>query len=372
MSEATPPTIPQSELANARAESMRRATEIAIRLGVIVLVVAWCLQIVAPFVGIVVWGWIIALAMTTPYEALTRAIGGRRGLAATILVTISLAIVVVPAVMLSDTLISGAQEFSSQIADGTFEIPPPVEGVADWPIVGDQIFETWSLASVNLQAAVERLGPQLKAVSAWLLHAAGSAGAGLLQLIASLIISGVLLARNAERTETTTRLASRLAGPAQGPALAELARATVTSVVQGIVGVALIQSVLAGIGFILVDVTAAGLWALLVLVAAVVQLPVALVMIPPVLLVFSSATTTTAVVFTVWCLFVALLDNFLKPILFGRGVDVPTVVIFIGAIGGMISMGILGLFIGAVVLGLGFQLMKAWMAAEEEAAPGSA
>jgi predicted PurR-regulated permease PerM len=210
------------------------------------------------------------------------------------------------------------------------------------------------------------MGPQLKAVSTWLLHAAGSAGAGLFQLIASVIIAGVLLMRTAERSQLITRMATRLAGPKQGPDLAELAVATVKSVVQGIVGVAVIQAVLAGIGFIVTGVPAAGLWALLVLVAAVVQLPVVLVMIPPVLLVFTKASTTVMVAFTLWCLFVSLLDNFLKPILFGRGVKVPTVVIFIGAIGGMLSMGIIGLFVGAVVLGLGYELFNAWIAGQDD------
>jgi predicted PurR-regulated permease PerM len=365
MSETTPPAGTPNDLAEARAETMRRATEIAVRLGVLAIVVAWCLQIIAPFVGIVIWGMIIAIAATSPYEAMVRGLGGKRALAATLLVCLALAVVVVPCVMLSSTLISGAQEFSADIADGSLEIPPPPSHVADWPIVGSRIFDLWMLASENLQAALAKLGPQLKAVSAWLLHAAGSVGAGLLQLIASLIIAGIMLSRSADRSESITRLASRLAGPKQGPVLAELARATVSSVVQGIVGVALIQAILAGIGFIVADVPGAGLWALLVLVAAVVQLPVALVVIPPILLVFSDATTVVAISFTAWCIFVSLVDNFLKPILFGRGVDVPTIVIFVGAIGGMLSMGIIGLFLGAVVLGLGYELLKAWLAGPE-------
>jgi predicted PurR-regulated permease PerM len=366
MSETTPPAGTATDLSEARAESMRRATEIAIRLGVVGILVVWCLQIIAPFIGIVLWAMIISIAATTPYEAVTRHLGGRRGLAATLLVSISLAIIVIPAVMLSDTLISGAQHFAADIAEGSLEVPPPPPHVADWPVIGNQVFELWDLASRNLQAAVAKLGPQLKAVSAWLLHAAGSVGAGLLQLVASLIIGGFLLSRGAERAGAVDRLASRLAGPDQGPALANLARATVSSVVQGIVGVAVIQAVLASIGFIAADVPAAGLWAMLVLVAAVVQVPVVLVMIPPVLLVFSSASTTIAIAFTGWCLFVSLLDNFLKPLLFGRGVEVPTIVIFLGAIGGMLSMGIIGLFLGAVVLGLGYELTGAWLAGGDD------
>jgi predicted PurR-regulated permease PerM len=368
MPDTKPRHEPQSDLMVARAETMRRATEIAIRLGVLAIVVAFCFRIIEPFVGIVVWGLIIAIATTGPFEVVARGLGGTRGLAATLLVFVALAVVVIPAVLLSDTLISGAQHFSADLADGTFEIPAPPDRVAGWPIVGKQIFDLWTLASENLQAAFEKLGPQLKAVSTSLLHAAGSVGAGLFQLIASVIIAGFMLTRSVEQSLLINRLASRLAGPSRGPELADLARATVKSVVQGIVGVAVIQAVLAGVGFIAAGVPAAGLWALLVLVAAVVQLPVALVMVAPVLLVFSNSSTSVVVVFTLWCLFVSLVDNFLKPLLFGRGVKVPTVVIFIGAIGGMLSMGIIGLFVGAVLLGLGYELFNAWMANQEDSA----
>jgi predicted PurR-regulated permease PerM len=314
---------------------------------------------------------IIAIAAKSPYEAFARGLGGHRGVAATILVVASLGVLVLPAVMLSETLVSGAQYFSSDLADGTLTVPPPPERVAIWPIVGTRIYELWQLASVNLEAAVEKLAPQLRAVSRWLLSAAGSVGRALLELVAALIISGVLLYRGNERADATHRIATRLAGPARGPALADLAVATVSSVVQGIVGVALIQSLLAGVAFIVAGIPGAGLWALLVLVAAVVQIPVGLVMIPPVLLCFSASSAPIAIAFTVWCLMIAALDNVLKPILFGRGVDVPMIVIFLGAIGGMLTMGIIGLFVGAVILGLGYELAKAWLQEDTGAEAGT-
>jgi predicted PurR-regulated permease PerM len=361
MSDESQPRPTSAELIEARAETMRRATEIAVRIGLLAIVVAWCLQIVAPFIGIVIWGGIIAIASTGLYEAMVKGIGGRRGIAAALFVLLGLAAVIVPAVMLSGTLVSGAHHFAADIADGALDIPPPPSHVVDWPVIGESVFETWSLASENLQAVLAKFTPQLKAVSVWLLHAAGSVGAGVLQLLASLILASVMLSRNVKRAEMISKLASRFAGSDQGPALVELARATTSSVVQGIVGVALIQTVLAGAGFVVAGVPAAGLWALIVLIIAVVQIPVPVAMILPVLLVFSTASTTVAVLFTAWCLFVSLIDNFLKPILFGRGVEVPTIVIFLGAIGGMLAMGIVGLFVGAVVLGVGYELFKAWI-----------
>jgi len=346
--------------------------EIAVRIAGVFLLVGWCLQIIAPFVGMVLWAFIIAIATDGFYARVCALMGGRRGLAATSVVVLALVLLIVPAVLLTETLISGAHHFAAQIESGKINVPPPPENVSGWPVIGQPLYDAWLLASKNFTDALVRLKPQLQAASVWLLGAAGSAGVGLVQLVGSLIIAGAFLARSEGRSEAVKRFAVRLAG-VRGNEFAELATATVRSVVQGIVGVAIIQALLAGLGFVVTGVPAAGLWALLVLVSAVVQLPVAVVMLPPVLLVFSSASTTAAVAFTVWCLFISLLDNVLKPILFGRGVKVPTLVIFIGAIGGMLSMGIIGLFLGAVVLALGYEILGAWMsdadAPEKEESP---
>jgi predicted PurR-regulated permease PerM len=339
---------------------LRTAVEISIRLGTLFLLLGLCLLILAPFMGIVIWALIIATAAEGSCAWLAKRLGGRRGLAATVLVLCSLLLLIVPSVLLSETLIGGAKHFAADLADGKLSVPPPPDKIADWPVVGSQIFDAWRLASENLAAALGRMRPQLEAVSGWLLRAAGSAGVALLQLAASFVVAGVLLAHSEGRHASIERLVTRLAGP-RGPELTRLAAATVNSVVQGILGVAVIQTLLAGLGFVVAGVPAAGLWALLVLVSAVVQLPVILVMIPPILFVFADASVSVSGAFTLWCLAIAAADNVLKPILFGRGVEVPTLVIFLGAIGGMLAMGIIGLFLGAVVLALGYELFIAWL-----------
>jgi predicted PurR-regulated permease PerM len=181
----------------------------------------------------------------------------------------------------------------------------------------------------------------------------------------SLVVAGAILANREAAASFAYTLGRRLAG-SRGDELMELARSTTMGVASGIIGVALIQAVLAGIGFLGAGVPAAGLWAMLVLVAAVVQLPVALVMIPIVVYVFSAESTTVFAVFLIWSTFVSLLDNVLKPLLFGRGVEVPTLVIFIGAIGGMMNSGIIGLFTGSVVLAVGYKLFQSWLYSEQE------
>jgi predicted PurR-regulated permease PerM len=340
---------------------IRSAVEIAVRLGAIVLMVGWCLVIVAPFLGIVAWALIIAIALDDPFEALCRRMGGRRVLAAVLFVGLAFALVFGPAVLLSESLVSAAQQLAHDLKGRTLSLPPPGPEMREIPIVGPVLYEAWLGASENLVESLGRLRPQLQTMSGWLLKTAGSVGAGILELIASIVIAGAMLVRSGQRREAIARFADRMAGPVRGPELAALALATVRSVVQGILGVAALQSFLAGIAFVVAGIPGAGLWALLVLVAAVVQLPVALAMLIPVAIGFATLATAPAIVLLVWCMAVGLVDNVLKPILFGRGVRVPMLVIFMGALGGMLTMGILGLFLGAVVLTLGFELFKAWL-----------
>src|SRR5262249_32222886 len=152
--------------------------------------------------------------------------------------------------------------------------------------------------------------------------------------------------------EFTRSLAIRLFGEKKGPEYQQLVGATIRSVTTGILGVALIQSALAALGFLVGRLPAAGLWATIFLIAAVLQIG-ALVLVPAVIYMFTIASTTKAVIFAIWCLIVAAMDNVLKPLLLGRGVAVPMIVIFLGAIGGFLALGIIGLFVGAIVLSVG-------------------
>ena len=238
--------------------------------------------------------------------------------------------------------------------------PPPPESIGSWPIVGEPLERFWRLASVNLAAALGEFKPQIAVVGQWLLSTVGELGLGILQFVVAIIIAGVLLANAQGGGQAARAIATRLAGE-RGADYAELVQATVRSVTRGILGVALIQSLLAGLGFLAVGVPGAGLLALVCLLLAVVQIGPAVVLIGTVIYVFSTADTFTAVIFLFWSIFVGLIDNVLKPVLLGRGVKVPMVVIFVGAIGGFLASGIIGLFVGAVVLALSFTLFKAWL-----------
>ena len=342
------------------------ALEAFIRIGVVALLVLWCFRIGRPFIQIILWGIIIAVALHPSHYKIKSIIGGRGKLAAVLITLLALVFVITVGVMLSGTLIDGAKTLSFKIKEGTLAVPPAPQSVKNWPIIGKPLYQAWRLASVNLAAALSKFTPQLTAFSQWLLTNAAYTGVGILKFIVSIFIAGIFLTKADAGYEAAKSIGTRLAGE-QGVELVNLASSTLRSVVKGIIGVAVIQSLLTLIGCLAAGVPGAGLWALLVLIVAVAQLPTLLVLAPIVIYVFSTAGTVTAVLFAIWCVFVGLCDNFLKPILLGRGVKVPMVIVFIGAIGGFINSGIIGLFIGAIVFVVGYQLFLAWL--QQKAAP---
>jgi predicted PurR-regulated permease PerM len=262
--------------------------------------------------------------------------------------------------MLSDSLIETAREFSAQLDEGTLSVPPPSESVRSWPVIGEPLYKLWSLGSKDLGAAVSKMSPGLKKYGISLLSTAAEAGVGILMFVVSIIIAGVLLANAEGANQAALTFFTRLAGE-RGTKFVELTGATVRSVAQGVLGVAIIQAVLGGLGCLVVGVPAAGFWALLILLLAVVQLPTILVLGPIIVYVFTTSSTVTAILFAIWSILVGISDAFLKPLLLGRGVDVPMLVIFIGAIGGFITSGVIGLFIGAIVFTAGYKLFLAWL-----------
>jgi predicted PurR-regulated permease PerM len=338
---------------------LERAFEVAIHIGLFALLAVACLLILSPFIALIVWGLIIAISGYPGFSRLQKLVGGRAGLASVLFSLLLLAVVVVPIVLLAETLADGFRTLAVRLHDGTLTIPPPPPKIANWPILGKELDDLWGLASNNLSAALQRLAPQLKLAANGLFSAAATVGFGVLQFFASILVAGVFLAYSSGSARVSRSFAIRLFG-SKGAEFEALAVATIRSVTTGILGVALAQSLLAGIGFLVVGLPGAGLWAFLFMIAAVLQVG-ALVLIPVVIYVFATATTAKAVAFLIWCIFVALLDNVLKPLLLGRGVPVPIIVVFLGAIGGFLAIGIIGLFIGPIVLSVGYKLFLAWL-----------
>ncbi|MDJ0848933.1 MAG: AI-2E family transporter [Myxococcota bacterium] len=352
---------PSSATADPATEAfLSRVVEATIRVGLLLALLAWCFDILRPFIVPIAWAVIIAVAVHPAYARLRSLMGGRARSAAALLTSVGLLLLVVPTAMLGGSLVEGGQTLAEALRGGGIAVPPPPEAVREWPVVGEQLYGYWTTASENLADALETVRPQLVAFGTWLLSTAAGAGFAFLQSLLSIAIAGVLLAHDTGGELAARSVARRLAGE-RGEDWANLARSTVRSVAQGILGVALIQAFLAGLGFVLVGVPGAGLWALIGLLLCVIQVGLVLVAVPIVIYVFQTSSTTVAVVFAIWMLVVSLLDNVLKPLLLGRGLEVPTVVIFLGAIGGFLSAGIIGLFVGSVVLVLGYTLFRMWL-----------
>ena len=219
----------------------------------------------------------------------------------------------------------------------------------------------WNKASINLEGTLKEYASQIKKLAAVFFSAAAGAGSGILQFIISVIISGVLLTKSTGSYQFTLKFFQRLGGEKNGLLFTTLARSTIRSVAQGVLGVAIIQSVLAAIGLYVMGIPGWGLWTVLILVLAVAQLPPILILGPIIAYVFSVSESTPAIIFTIYSVIVSMSDGFLKPLFLGRGMETPMLIILLGAIGGMMLSGILGLFVGAIVLALGYELFIAWL-----------
>jgi len=338
---------------------LKRALEVFIHIGFITLLAVTCFLVLRPFIAIVAWGLTIAVAGYPAYRKLQNLAGGRSRLAAVLFTILLIAAVIAPIMMLSQTLIDGAQALAAKLQNGTLAIPSPPPKVAGWPIIGKPLSDVWSLASTNLSAVLGRFAPQLKGAAGQLLSAAAAVGLGTLQCLLSIMVAGALLANSSNGARVTRKLAIHLFGN-RAEEFEALAVATVRSVTIGILGVALIQTLFAGLGFLVVRLPGAGLWAFLFLIAAVLQVG-GLALIPAVIYVFATAGSVKATAFLMWCILVALLDNVLKPVLLGRGLPIPIVIVFLGAMGGFLAMGIIGLFVGPIILSVGYKVLLAWL-----------
>ena len=348
----------------------KKAVEVAIKIGILGILVVWTFRIIQPFIVPVVWGIIIAVAMEPFIGKLAQLLGGRRKLAAAFFALLVIAALIIPAALLVSSSIDAVQSLAEGLDSSALTVPPPPDKVAGWPIIGPSVHKAWALASSNLGATLQKFGPQLKAAGGVLLGSIGGGVVAVFMFIISVAIAAALLATAEKGSATMTRIVTRFAGD-RGSEITTLATATIRGVMQGVVGVAIIQSVLAAIGMLVVGVPAAGLWAVLVLVFAVIQLPPLLVLGPVAAWVFSASETLPAVLFLIWALLVSVSDSFLKPMLMGRGVEIPMLVILIGALGGMMLSGIIGLFVGAVVVAISYTLFMAWVEEERITPPAT-
>jgi len=336
-----------------------------IRLLILFIIIAWCMMILYPFVSIMLWGLIFALAFSPLHSALVKHMGGKTKLASFIIVIMSLAIIIIPSWYFLDSLVEEIKVLKSSFKDGTLTIPPPSEGVREWPVIGGTVYDIWHSASVSLEQTLIKYKQQVAGVGSTIAKGILSAVGGVFQMMVSLIIAGILLTIGGAG-EATRKLFRKLAGD-RGDEFADIIKKTIGNVVKGVLGVAVIQAILIGIGLLLAGVPYAGVWTLVVFLFAVLQLPAALVVIPMIAYLFSEYELLPAILWSVYLFLAGISDNIFKPILLGKGAPVPILVIFLGVVGGFILSGFIGLFTGAVVMSIGYKLFVGWINSSNEA-----
>ena len=334
--------------------------QLAIRLGLLAFLIYWTFVLIRPFVPILAWSIVLAVALYPVFNLLARLLGGRPRLAAAILTVINLGIVIGPATWLGLSAVEGVKDLAANLSAGNLVVPSPPDGVKNWPLVGPQLFELWNQASNNIRAALREVAPHLKPLAGTMLGLAGNAGVGTLKFLLSVALAGFLFPYGSQLVAAGRGFLFRIV-PEQSEHFLELAGTTIRAVSQGVIGVAIIQSLLAGIGFKLAGIPGAGLLAFVVMILAIVQIGAAIVLVPVIIWIWLDKDFTTALLMTVFLCIVGILDNVLKPLVMGRGLTTPTLVIFIGVIGGTLAHGIVGLFIGPIILSVAWELTVAWI-----------
>jgi len=336
--------------------------DVYIKIVLLSLLLIWSFYIVRPFVTLIVWSIIVAVALHPFYEKLLKLTKGKKkGLVTSVFILILVGLIIIPTISLTGSIIDSGQELYQNFNEGTLKIPPPAETIKEWPFVGEKIYSSWSIASTDLENFIIKYKDEISNSLSWVFSSfAGLMGSVALGMFA-LIIAGVFMSSADSGYRSGVNFVNRIAA-GKGDEFMIMCVSTIRSVVKGILLVAIIQAALSYIGFIVIGLPAASLFAMLVLIFAIIQLPPLIAMIPAIAIVFSYAESTPAIIFTIYAIIVSMSDSFLKPILLGKGLQTPMLVILIGALGGMMLQGILGLFIGPVVLALVYQLYSTWVA----------
>ena len=353
----------QTDNAAIRAFLSRDLMDLLIRVGLIALVAILCARIFAPFTGLLLWALVLAVALYPLHRGLAARLGGRQGWSATLLVVAGLLLIGVPTIMLGSSFAGHVHDTYKKFENDEIVIKSPSPAVADWPLVGNRIHKAWSAAANDFPGYLKNNKTQLTDLSKRALAVAASTAGGVMLFLGALIIAGIMMAYGESGSEGMRRIFCRLAGPEKGVRLHALSTATVRSVATGVIGVAFIQALLLGVGFIAAGIPAAGVLALIVMVLGILQLPALIVSLPAIIYLWTGGDASTAVnvAFTIYLLLAGMADNILKPLLLGRGVDAPMPVVLLGALGGMVSAGIIGLFLGAVLLAVGYQMFMEWV-----------
>lgn len=346
-----------------------RLLDVLIRASLILAMAVLCYQVFSPFLTLVVWALILAVTLYPFHRSLAVRLGGKQGRAATAIVLLGLTLIVTPTAVLLSSLGDSIHQLVVDVQENTLTIPPPRAGIEEWPLVGKKIYGVWAKAHADLPGLVQSQQPKISELAKTALAIVAGIGGDLLKFIASFIVAGIMMAFGEAGARACEAIFGRITGRAHGAEFAKLSTATIRAVAQGVIGVAFIQAIIVGLCLLLAGVPWTGVLALIALVLGIAQIPVAIVTLPAIGYIWSAGDygSGEAVIYSILLLVSGLADNVLKPLMLGRGVDAPMPVILIGALGGLAAAGILGMFVGAVLLALGYQIFMGWVHTDPEA-----
>lgn len=340
-----------------------RLMDMFIRFGLILALASFCFTVFSPFLNMMLWAIILAVTLYPLQQKFVVGLGGKRGWASTLLVLLGILLIVAPTILMISSLGESISGLISRFGHENLVIPPPPDNIASLPIIGGKLHALWLKISSDLPGVISTYRTQLAEVAGLVLSFLASMGGGILGFVVSFIVAGVIMAWGEAGAVSARRIAIRITDEQKGTSLTRLCTSTIRAVALGVIGVALIQALLAGIIMVLAGIPAVGIFFILALILGIAQIPVILVTAPAIAIMwcFGDHGMGFNILFTVLLLVAGMVDNVLKPLMLGRGVDAPMPVVLIGALGGMAASGILGMFIGATLLSIGYRIFMAWV-----------
>jgi predicted PurR-regulated permease PerM len=332
-----------------------------------------CFRVFSPFLNLTVWSIILGITIYPVHQWLARRIGKRQGLASIILVILGVSLIVLPTWLLMNSFADSVQRVVTAVQQNTVQIPAPREGLKQWPIFGPNIYDKWSKAHTDFPALVQSMQPKTGDLARQALSMVASLGVSMLLFLVSFLVANIIMAYGDRAERSGRAIFSRLAGSSRGESLANLSIATIRSVALGVIGIAAIQALLIGLALLFAGIPVAGVLAIIALILGIAQVPALVITLPVIVYIWASGdySTGSAILYTIILLVAGMADNVLKPMMLGRGVDVPMPVILFGALGGMAGGGILGMFVGATALALGYEIFMNWVAIQPNSDPAS-
>ena len=338
------------------------AIDLILKIGALFLMVYLCFRILKPFLSILLWGLIIAIILFPAFQALKNRLGQRKKLTSLLIMVVAISLLVLPSIWLVNQLVDGVRFLAESFQEGSVRIPPPSESVAEWPLIGEWLYGKWNEFSVNTGESLKGFLPQIAAWGERLFGALANTGLGILQFAVSIIIAGIFLVFFERGSESGRKLFNKVVGE-RGEEFMQISLLTIRNVAAGVLGVAVIQTSLMGVGLILADIPLAAVWIVVILIMTIAQVPVLLFNIFLVIYLFAFREPLPAVLWSLYFIVMGLIDNLLKPVIMGKGAEVPMLVIFLGAIGGFMAFGFIGLFLGAIILSLAYRMYITWVSA---------